>query len=138
MIDRLIPMLGSAEKEQLSSQDLSNEPPTIIFKQAPSVLVSIDGEPKLKEINNSKLKQVVNSSFFILFDDSIPRYYLYASKDGWYVTTNLKEPWNFNTSAPEYIAKLAPTEDMIDAPVDSDEIEGLSAPSNIEAASREA
>jgi len=123
-IDRLVPMLDLAKKEQLTSRDPSNKAPTIIFKEAPSVLVSIDGEPKLKEIKNSRLKQVVNTSFFILFDESVNRYYLYATEDGWYTTSDLKEQWNFTTSAPDYIAKLAPSAEEIDAPVNSDEIEG--------------
>jgi hypothetical protein len=123
-IDRIIPMLEIAEKEQHTSQNLSNDPPVIIYKETPSVLVSIDGQPKLTEVENSKLKQIINTSFFILFDESQPLYYLYASENGWYTTKDIKGDWLYTTSVPEDVKKLAPKADEIDAPVDSDEIEG--------------
>ncbi len=124
-IDRIIPMLDLAEKEKLASQDLSNEPPVIIFKESPSVLVSIDGEPKLTKVANSQLKQIVNTSFFLLLDESVSQYYLYASEEDWYTTNNLKGEWEYTTSVPAEIVKLAPDPSVIDVPTESDEIEGV-------------
>ena len=122
-IDRLIPLLDVAEKEKMASENISNKPPIIIFKETPSVLVSIDGEPKYSAIENSQLKQIINTSFSILLDESIPRYYLYASETGWYTAKDLKGEWTYTTSVPKHISQHTPKETEIDAPKESDEIE---------------
>ncbi len=123
-IDRIIPLLDLAEKEQLASQDIANAPPVILFEETPSVLVAIDGDPKLAKVDNSQLKQVVNTSFYILLDESLSRYYLYASENGWYTAKDLQGEWQYTTTAPEYVTTLAPKVSEIDAPIESDEIEG--------------
>jgi len=75
-LDRLLVSLELAEKENLTAQDLKNDPPKIIFTTTPSLLITIDGEPKLQKIENTSLQSVVNTPFFLLYDSKGKNYYL--------------------------------------------------------------
>jgi len=44
--------------------EFNHAAPTIYFKMVPSVLVMIDGDPILKDIDNSNYKYVLNTPFF--------------------------------------------------------------------------
>ena len=61
-LDRILASVESvAEMNELESQ-LNNTPPDIYFRTSPTVLVSVDGEPKLKKVENSKLEYVLGKS----------------------------------------------------------------------------
>ena len=97
-----------AKKEEVASQNLSTEPPTIIYKNEAAVLISIDGKAQFKAIENSALQRVVNTPFLIVTDKAKTSYYIYAAENGWYKSTSLKGPWKFTGSVPAEVAKLAP------------------------------
>lgn len=107
-LDRLLPLLKLAEKEAMASQNLSTDPPIIIYKEEPAVLISIDGPPQFKAIENSSLQRIVNTPFLIVTDSSKKRYYIYAAENGWYESESLKGAWRFTTSVPQEVAALAP------------------------------
>lgn len=107
-LDRLLPMLELAEKQGIASQNLSTDPPTIIYRNEATVLISIDGKPQFKDIENSTMQRVVNTPFLIVTDKAKSRYYVYASENGWYESTSLKDSWKFTTSVPAEVLKLAP------------------------------
>ncbi len=67
-LDRLLVALELVEKQSNASKDLKNDPPKIIYETTPSLLISIDGEPILQDIENTSLKSVVNTPFFLLYD----------------------------------------------------------------------
>jgi hypothetical protein len=60
-LDRLLAALAVVEQERAPDQGLKHEPPKIIFKTHPAVLVLLDGEPKLLSISGSRLMQVANT-----------------------------------------------------------------------------
>ena len=55
-LDRLIPLLENAEVALREEAGLKHDPPDIIIKYVPAVLILIDGEPKFEEIENSELE----------------------------------------------------------------------------------
>ena len=63
-LDRLTASLGDVEDLKDQSVTLKNDPPDIYFRTTPSSLVSIDGDPKVKEIEDSGLEYVINTAFF--------------------------------------------------------------------------
>lgn len=85
---------------------LNNDAPEIIFATQPSVLVLIDGDPKLQDLEGSSLTYVVNSPFFIAQDPQTKAYYL---KGGihWYTTTDIAGAWKPTSDLPSSVADVA-------------------------------
>ena len=75
-LDRLLAALEVVEKAQAGDQGLKNEPPKIIFATHPTVLVLLDGEPKLMPVPKSSLMRVANTPFIMLYDPPAKTYYL--------------------------------------------------------------
>ena len=79
-IDRLAAMLDLTESRRRITEGLDDTPPKILFASYPAILVSIDGEPQLREVEGSTtLKYVVNTPFLMVLS---PRggFYLYAGR----------------------------------------------------------
>lgn len=105
--------LKQAEAETLSLQQLNNAPPTIIYRDHPALLVSLDGDPVLREIENSKFQAVINTPYPLIYDGK--RYYLNAAKDVWYRADSATGPYQFDPRPPADIAALVqPDEDAAD------------------------
>jgi len=92
-LDKFMLSVHAAEKGADPS-DLSTTPPQILFVNYPAILVSLQGQPILRPIRNTKLMRVVNTPFFIALDPSTKLYYLYQS-GFWYSATDVVAgPWN--------------------------------------------
>jgi hypothetical protein len=91
-MDRLLAALEVVEKEQRQDQNLNNQPPKIIFRDHPAVLVLLDGDPKLLPIPDSKLMQVANTPFFMLYDPAGRSYYLKGGEH-WLSAADVQGPW---------------------------------------------
>ncbi len=61
--DQLLASMAAVEDQKEKSAKLDNSPPEIIFSRKPTVLVLIDGEPVLRDVENTKLKYVLNTPF---------------------------------------------------------------------------
>ena len=105
--DDLVAGMAAVDKEKAASEKLNNTPPEIIFARKPTVLVLIDGEPVLREVENSKLKYVVNTPFFIVQDTVTGLFYLKGA-EAWYSGRDVKGPWTaMRSSPPDEIVLLA-------------------------------
>jgi len=112
-IDRLIPMLDLAERQLQAAESFNDDPPKILFRQEPTVLVSIEGEPQLREIPDSGLHAVINSAFLIVQDPSKKNlFYLSAGADTWYKASSIMGPWEVATKVPQNVKLLAPEEEV--------------------------
>lgn len=105
-LDRLLVSLELVEKENNASQDLKNDPPKIIFTTTPSMLITIDGEPKLQKIENTNLQSVINTPFFLLYDTKGQNYYLKGGSI-WWEANDIKGDWETTTNPPKEAVKLA-------------------------------
>lgn len=104
---QLLAQLALTQKEQAAAIDLDNTPPQILFATQPTVLVTIDGEPKLTAAPDSSLLTVVNTPFFIALDPSTKTYYLHGGSQ-WLSTANiLQGPWTAAESVPGAVTALA-------------------------------
>ena len=97
-LDRVIPLLDNAEVAAREEAEIKNDPPKIIIKYKPAVLVLIDGEPKMEEIENSSLERVINTPYVILKYKST--YYL-ASDTAWFEAWSLTGSWSEARSLPK-------------------------------------
>ena len=106
-LDRLLAGLDLAEREQLAADRLETSPPKIIVVDHPSVLVTIDGEPELRQVDDSTLMQVVNTPFLIVLEPKSNRYYLDGGEI-WYIAEGAKGPWQETEKVPKEVEALSP------------------------------
>ncbi|MEJ1237673.1 hypothetical protein WBG78_06080 [Chryseolinea sp. T2] len=99
-------LTATIEQEQISSgDDLKHDPPVIIYEAKETLLVLIDGEPKLQDEKNIKMKRVVNSAFLIVQDPTDKKYYLNGGKY-WYASSSATEGYMPITTLPKSIAEI--------------------------------
>jgi hypothetical protein len=110
-LDQLLATLDMAEQRTEDAQKIKTDPPKILFISEPAVLITIDGEPKLKEEKGSELKRVINTPFTILFDPSTKTYYLFADKKTWYAASDIQGDWAVVKKVPSEVAAHAPKAD---------------------------
>ena len=104
-LDRLLTTLKLAEREQLAAENLKNDPPKIMVVTDPAVLVFIDGEPQLRDIENTKLKRVINTPFLVAYDTKKKNYYLDGGKI-WMTAKDVMGPWKETKKVPEEVKAL--------------------------------
>ena len=103
-LDRLMASLSELEDLNSLSENLNNTPPDIYFRTIPSVLVSIDGDPKFKEVEGAGFEYVVNTPFFIV-KDSKGKYYIKGGKF-WYVSSHVSSGYKHTEKVPADIEKF--------------------------------
>jgi hypothetical protein len=103
-LDELQAALKTAEAESMAAQSLNTAPPKIIYRDHPALLISIDGEPVLREIENSPLEAVINTPYPLIFDGR--HYYLNAAKDVWYRAGKATGPFQFEGHPPAAIVAM--------------------------------
>ena len=113
-LDRLLTMLDLADHERQAADDFDTTPPKIQFVNYPAILVTIDGEPQLRDVEgNETIKRVVNSAFMIVLAGSDN--YLYAGQGQWYTSLRIMGPWELTETVPTAVQRLAPVEDEKEA-----------------------
>jgi hypothetical protein len=114
-LDELMASLEISEQQGLAATNFDDSPPAVLFTDEPTVLVSIDGEPRFQELEKTGVQTVVNTPFLIAQDpDKKDRYYLYAGADTWYEARAVKGPWSSTTKVPKKIKQLEPEDEEID------------------------
>jgi hypothetical protein len=107
-MDRLLTTLDLAEQRSEAAQKINTKPPKLLFVAEPAVLITLDGEPKLKKEEGSELMRVINTPFTILLVPSEKTYYLYADKDTWYTAIDIKGDWAVSKKVPKEVSERAP------------------------------
>ncbi|MEW6336587.1 MAG: hypothetical protein AB1625_04210 [Acidobacteriota bacterium] len=105
-LDQLAASLETAEKEQAYAGELRNDAPRVIFSAEPAILVTLDGDPQLREIEGSSLQRLVNTAFPIVYDPASGAYYLYGTTVWFTAPDIVKGPWKAVEKAPEAVANL--------------------------------
>ena len=108
-LDGVLASLSETQKQESAEANLNNSPPQIIYSDSPSVLVTIDGPPRLSAAPNSNLMRVVNTPFFIVLDPSTKTYYLRGPSQ-WLSAADIKGPWETAQGVPDAVTALASTE----------------------------
>ena len=103
-LDELLSSLDRSQNEKKLSKDLNTNPPKIIYSSRPSLLVMIDGEPKLQQNKEWNLDVVVNSPFTIVKNND-GRFYLYGGKH-WYSAPSATGPYNYASDVPQNLDQV--------------------------------
>ena len=91
--------IAQAQSKQ-KAVPVKNDPPQILFRTAPSLLVMLSGEPALRDMKEVPgLKRVINTSALILQDTSSATYYLWAV-GRWFESKTLASDWKLAASQP--------------------------------------
>ena len=115
-LDRLIAALDLAERQSVTAEGFDDTPPRILFRQEPTVLVTIDGEPQLRDLGDTGVQGVINSPFLMVQDPKDKAsYYLYAGAETWYRAPDPEGPWQVTQKVPKQIRELEPEEEEVDA-----------------------
>jgi hypothetical protein len=112
--DRLLAALDLAEAQSQAAEGFEDAAPKILFADKPTVLVSIDGEARLQDIDDSDLQVVINTPFTIVLDSKHKVYYLYAGNDAWYAAPTVEGPWETAKKVPKKIRKIQPEDEEVD------------------------
>ena len=106
--DVLVAQLALVEQEQSASERLNNKPPDIVYATKPTVLIMVDGEPKLKAVEGTGLQTVVNTPYFIVQDNGTKVWYL-KGRETWYTASDVMGPWSAmqSSSPPKAVTELA-------------------------------
>ncbi len=109
-LDRLVAGMEAMEKSQAIAEEMKSVPPKIIFVSYPAVLATIDGQPELQPVENSKLMRVVNTPFLIVLDPGTKGYYLYGDKT-WYTAIDITGNWRVVAIPPASVVAITPKEE---------------------------
>lgn len=97
--DRLLASLDAVESKRKIAEGLNNDPPEIIIEYQPAILVLCDGDPQLRATNESNVMRVINSPFFVAFEQRSKSYWLFGGTE-WFTAKNPKDEWKVDSRPP--------------------------------------
>jgi len=105
-LDRLqLSVATSQEQQKAKAVPVKNDPPRILFSAQQSLLVLINGEPKLVPITGQPVSRIVNTTAFVA-QDQAGQHWLHVY-DGFRTATALAGPWTVGTKVPSAVNKAA-------------------------------
>jgi hypothetical protein len=104
-LDRLLASLEEEAKNMKADANLKMEPPKIVYAKTVSILVLIDGEPKLEAVKDQNLERVKNTAFLIVKSTDDKKYYLWAAS-GWFTSSDLMTGWTRTTNVPKALTQI--------------------------------
>src|SRR5688572_11768811 len=94
---------------------VKNDPPQILFRTEPSMLVLVDGAPVLRDVKEAPgMQRVINSSALILLEQSSANYYLRAL-GRWWEAKSVSGEWK---QGPLMLASLEKAREALDKQYD--------------------
>ncbi len=96
-------LLQQNQEQQKLTAGYNNNPPKIIYADKPSLLVVIDGAPKLQKNSKWNVETVINTPFNILKTNG--QFYLYGGKH-WYAAKAATGPYAITTNVPSSLKSI--------------------------------
>ena len=98
-MDHLLSELALIEHQKATARGLKNDPPTILYRAHPAVLVTVQGEPAWRDLAGSPYQRISNSAFFMLKDPSSGSFLLHIPPY-WWTSAVALGPWKELSPAP--------------------------------------
>src|SRR5215475_25915 len=105
-LDRLQASLVATGNIQAPTVVVNNDPPQIIIAYAPSILVSISGNPIVRPVAGTAFERVINTEALMLQPQGGGNYYLHVY-DGWMSAGAIIGPWSRATTSPAGLDQVA-------------------------------
>jgi hypothetical protein len=102
-LHRLVAVVNKAKS--VSVVPVNNDPPAVVVSYRPAILLSVDGEPILEQVPQTKLQFVVNTTWPLFFEKSKSSYYLLVSQQ-WMKANSLDGPWSVTRDLPKDMSKV--------------------------------
>ena len=83
---------------------MRNEPPAILFREKPTLLVVIDGEPTFRQVDGTRYERLLNTRPLVLKDAKKGTHYL-RLMDGWMSASTLDGRWRVERKPPGKLKK---------------------------------
>jgi len=126
-LDRLEADLQNVAAERESLQELNTAPPDIVYRDHPALLVTLDGQPVLRAIEDSPYQAVINTPYPLIFDGR--SYFLNVARDTWYRADRATGPYRFEAKPPAGITALVqPDADKAPAEAPAEPVTAANAP----------
>ncbi|WP_246129070.1 carbohydrate-binding family V/XII [Colwellia demingiae] len=109
-LSKLTASLTSAEQIKESLAKIKNDPPTIQFTSILSVLLSYDGDPVFRDIDNSDYQRALNTPLAVVKKKNQAKFYL-TSGHLWYQASKALGPWSILANPPADLEALIPKEE---------------------------
>ncbi len=109
-LDRLLTMLELAERQKTPADALGTDPPNIRFVNHPVELVTIDGAPQFRPVENTSLMQIINTPYFLVLESNSKAYYLNGPEIGWLTAFDVAGPWKTASDIPKAVSAYAEKE----------------------------
>jgi len=93
-----------AEAQPPGVEGLRHDPPRILVRYQPAVLILVDGEPTYEQPGESSVERVVNTPF--LLARYLGTHYL-SSDNGWFEAQDISGPWSPISRPPAPVRELA-------------------------------
>jgi len=104
-LSKLTATLSNSEKVKQSLDNIKNDAPQILFKNQLAVLLSYDGKPIFKDIDNSPYQRALNTTFAVVKVKNKAKYFL-TSGSLWYQASNELGPWIVTDYPPSDLADM--------------------------------
>jgi len=111
-LDDLLAALAEAERERTGAEGLATTPPSIVVRDAPAILLLVDGEPRWKDAEGG-LKRIINAPFFVALRRG--RFWLRVGPY-WWGAQALAGPWTTEPTAPDDVLALLASEPRAEEP----------------------
>jgi hypothetical protein len=103
-LDQVLSSLDMNQEEKKLSKNLNNTPPKVYYADKPSILVVIDGQPKLQRNTDWNVDVVVNTPFTIVKNND-GNFYLYGGKH-WYAAASAAGPFTYTENVPPSFERI--------------------------------
>ena len=111
-------------RSKQKGQPVKNDPPRIIFRTTPTMLVMVDGDPALRDVKDAPtVKRVINSTALILQDVPGSAYYLWAL-GRWWAAKEVLADWQRASVPPAALEQVRAALDKQYNPLDGKDEEG--------------
>jgi hypothetical protein len=108
-LDRLLADMAVNQSQTAGAAALNTTPPRIYIRENPAVLILIDGNPVLRQVENSELQRIINTPALIVLDPKTNTYFLRG--DGYWVKASaLTGPWTQAANPPASLDDLLANE----------------------------
>lgn len=98
-------IVAALESDVQQDGDYRSDPPEIIYRDKPSLLLYIDGEPIYDPVPSTGYERVLNCAL-VLVKAKTGTHYLYASPS-WYTAPAAKGPYQAATSVPQDLQRVS-------------------------------
>jgi hypothetical protein len=103
-LDQLAASLQIMRDEKAVAEGLKNDPPAIIYRNSPTFLVIIDGDPRIQKDTKLGMERVVNTPYVIV-KNSDGKFYLHLSPL-WFVAAAATGNFTYTDAPPKNIVAL--------------------------------